>query len=506
MGKLRIGFESNDPLLHQLLVTIALEPESQFEIRASSGDRNDRPESDFQLIHITNDEDLAAAHSRLVGATADRATSKLACILDLSDPRAELALLRAGAWDVFTRPLNKNRLSLVLQQLALTRQSSVPSSQEDTHRPTRNGNRSPRIISLPDLQKQAFERGILFRGERMMRLMDNLRPVINRDSTILISGETGTGKTQLARLVHDLSPRREEPFVVANCAALTQSLLESELFGHVRGAFTGATEARDGKFHAAGAGTLFLDEIDSLPPAGQQRLLRVLDQRAFEKVGGNTTETMRARVIAAANRPLEDLVAKGQFRSDLYYRLKVVALELPALRWRREDIAPIARHLAREEASRDGDPVPELSDDLLEHLSGHEWPGNIRELRNVISQMVVYSGGRRLSIASLPEDFRGSSTDPLEAFPTFDSPDTDKNRCTAPVDGRPLGHFSLPVDNGPLTSMRPLARERALGEAGRILRELQRHNHNRTKTAASLGISRNALYKKLKKLSLSGLL
>ncbi len=465
--------------------------------------------SGYELVvsHLTGPQDISAAQAMLASAKAKgllgaKSLPRYVFVLDQPNHREEYALRETGASEVMTRPLDLNRLSYLMGSVALDLEAQRLLGRRQTITPNIE---NPTTLTLETLQAKAFGHGILFRSQRMLDLMDQLRHVIRRDSTILLSGETGTGKTQLAHLIHTLSPRSAHPFVVANCAALTPSLLESELFGHARGAFTGATQAYDGKFHAADAGTIFLDEIDSLPQSGQQRLLRVLDQRVFEKVGSNESQELRARIIAAANRPLEQLVANGDFRSDLYYRLMVATAHMPPLRERPEDIAPIAMHVIADEARREGEPIPDVDNELLEKLSEYQWPGNIRELRNVISQMILLSGGQPLSVASLPRRL----TEPVPLLPPTVEGIRTGEAPPAPFEAKqPLGwdgkqNAPVPVGAG---SMRPLELERARSEANRILHELKRNNYNRTKTAQSLGISRAALHKKLKKLTSIGLM
>jgi transcriptional regulator with PAS, ATPase and Fis domain len=221
--------------------------------------------------------------------------------------------------------------------------------------------------------------------------------------TALVTGETGTGKTFLARLIHDHSPRRRAPFFVVPCGALSASLIESELFGHARGAFTGADQAKAGKFTAAGRGTLLLDEIDAVGLAQQAKLLRILETGEFEPVGSNRTQQCQARIIAASNDNLEQAVAQGRFREDLYYRLNVMVFHLTPLRERKEDIAPLTRHLVdrfRLQFHRD---VATISPQVVAALEEMPWPGNIRQLANVIQRAVLVCNGPELLLSHLPE-------------------------------------------------------------------------------------------------------
>jgi DNA-binding NtrC family response regulator len=233
----------------------------------------------------------------------------------------------------------------------------------------------------------------LLGGNPAMRaVLDLVGRVAQTSATILIEGETGTGKGHLARAIHEASPRSAGPFITAHCAAVPQSLLESELFGHERGAFTDAACRRKGRFELADGGTLFLDEVGDTPPAMQAQLLRVLQERPFERVGGAEPVEVDVRLVAASNRPLRHLVEAGKFRADLYYRLNVVRIELPPLRDRAEDIPPLARHFLKKYA-RAGEPVRRLAPEALEALLAHRWPGNVRELENAIERACVLADG-----------------------------------------------------------------------------------------------------------------
>jgi transcriptional regulator with GAF, ATPase, and Fis domain len=215
---------------------------------------------------------------------------------------------------------------------------------------------------------------------------------------VLVTGETGTGKELIATAIHEASPRRDRPLVKLNCAAISAGLVESELFGHVKGAFTGATDRHTGRFELADGGTLFLDEVSELPLDTQVKLLRVLQEREFEPVGSTKTQKVDVRVIAATNRHLEDVVAKGTFRSDLYYRLNVFPIDVPPLRERRGDIAELARHFIERLARKVGSNVRALGPDARQRLEAHTWPGNVRELQNVIERALISSPGAELVI------------------------------------------------------------------------------------------------------------
>jgi formate hydrogenlyase transcriptional activator len=224
-------------------------------------------------------------------------------------------------------------------------------------------------------------------------VLDEINMVGPVDSTVLVRGETGTGKEVVAQAIHDASPRRRNPFVAINCAAIPATLIESELFGHERGAFTGALTARAGRFQLADRGTLFLDEIGDMPLELQPRLLRALQEQRFERLGGNQTVQVNVRVIAATNQDLWGMVQERKFRADLYYRLNVFPITLPPLRERKADIPLLAAHFVRKFAERLGKPIHDIPDDVMEALANHDWPGNIRELQNFIERAVIMTTG-----------------------------------------------------------------------------------------------------------------
>jgi PAS domain S-box-containing protein len=231
---------------------------------------------------------------------------------------------------------------------------------------------------------------------RFLELLDKIRLVANTSATVLITGETGTGKELVARAIHNLSPRRDRPLVKINCAAISAGLVESELFGHVKGAFTGATERRVGRFEHAHGGTLFLDEVTELPLESQSKLLRVLQEQEFEPVGSNRTVKIDVRVLAASNRNLAEAVRDGRFRMDLYYRLQVIPVDVPPLRERREDIPPLATHFVARLSRQFGRRVNHIREETMRQLMAYDWPGNVRELENFLARAVVLSSGEVL--------------------------------------------------------------------------------------------------------------
>ena len=248
--------------------------------------------------------------------------------------------------------------------------------------------------------------GIVGESDAIRELLERVVQIAPVDSTVLVTGESGTGKELVARGIHALSPRKHRAFLAVNVAALSDSLLESELFGHEKGAFTGAIDARKGFFELANRGTLFLDEIGEMPLSTQTKLLRVLEQREFLRVGGESPIRVDVRIVAATNRELREAVTRGEFRRDLYYRLNILDLRLPPLRERRSDIALLIRHFVREVSARTERPFPGLSAEAMEMLERHDWPGNVRELRNLVESMVVLSPGHEIRPADLPLDVR----------------------------------------------------------------------------------------------------
>jgi two-component system NtrC family response regulator len=256
--------------------------------------------------------------------------------------------------------------------------------------------------------------GIVASSPAMTAALDLAARAATTDATVLVRGESGTGKELVARAVHHASARRTGPFVAVNCAAIAPTLLESELFGHEKGAFTGADKQRIGRFESATGGTLFLDEIGDLSPSLQVKLLRVLQERSFERVGGNRTVKTDARIVAATHRNLEQMVADGTFRQDLFYRLDVVSIHLPPLRERRGDIPQLIEHFRRKAAAQYLRPVESISREAMDLLVKHDYPGNVRELENLVTRMVVLARGAVATLADLPGGTGAQGTRPLD--------------------------------------------------------------------------------------------
>jgi sigma-54 dependent transcriptional regulator, flagellar regulatory protein len=266
--------------------------------------------------------------------------------------------------------------------------------------------------SNPAQVNRASFQGVIGKSRAMTNVFKLIERVANSDSTVLINGETGTGKGLVAKAIHQSSYRSEKPFVSINCGAIPENLLESELFGHVRGAFTGATNAKTGKFEVANGGTIFLDEIGDMSPDLQVKVLKVLEEREFEPVGGCKTIKVDVRIIAATHRDLEEEVQKGNFREDLFYRLYVIPIQLPALRHRQVDIPLLVDHfldkLNNEKATR----IEGLSDPVMRIFMEHTWPGNVRELANLMERLVVLKGEGEIAAEDLPSKMRANDSPP----------------------------------------------------------------------------------------------
>ena len=301
----------------------------------------------------------------------------------------------------------------------------------------------------------------------MKEIFDVVQQVAPTRATVLVLGESGTGKELIAKALHQLSPRAKQPFVTVHCAALAPTLLESELFGHERGAFTGAHERRIGRFEQAQGGTLFLDEIGEIDATIQVKLLRFLGERTFERVGSNKTLTADVRLVAATNKNLEELVKSGKFREDLFFRLRVVEIELPPLRERTGDIPLLAQNFLREFAKENGKPVNDFTVDALEALMNFSWPGNVRELRTAIEHAVVLSRGERITVRDLPASARSGGA----------------------VEPKILQGKDLTVKDA---------------EKQLIIRALKETDGNRTHAAKKIGMSRRTFHRKLHEYKLEG--
>jgi DNA-binding NtrC family response regulator len=358
--------------------------------------------------------------------------------------------LRAGAFDLLTKPLIDQELEMAIER-ALSQQQVVEENKQ----------------LKAQLDMRFGMENIVGHDHRMQRVYDMIEQVADTKTTMLITGESGTGKSLIARAIHRQSARRQKPFVEVACGALPENLLESELFGHVAGAFTGATGEKIGKFMQADGGTIFLDEIGTASPSMQVKLLRVLQEFEFEQVGGTQTFQIDARVILATNEDLSRAVAEGRFRQDLYYRVNVINIELPPLRERISDIPLLASHFLADICEETGKDVAGFTDAAVQALQRYSWPGNVRELQNVVERSVLLGKGPQVDLGDLPRQFSA-----------------DQPEDVAPSSGRTL-------------------KEALEGPERRIILDvLESNNWNRNATADQLGINRTTLYKKMKRLGL----
>ncbi len=361
-----------------------------------------------------------------------------------------VAAMKAGAYDYLTKPVNLDNLEIILQRGLESRL---------LHKETRFLSESPSASFI-------FEK-MIGASPEMREIFTMIKQVAPARSTVLISGESGTGKELAARAVHRLSPRQLQPFIVVHCAALSRTLLESELFGHEKNAFTGAHERRIGRFEAANGGTIFLDEIGDIEPSVQVALLRVLETQTFERVGGSESVTVDIRLIAATNRDLKAMTDTGAFREDLYYRLDVVNLHMPALCQRQGDIPLLLNHYL-DIFNRENDRhIKGFSDEALVVLQSYRWPGNIRELRNVVERSVVLTQDDQIGIRDLPKSINEGTTGMLSEI----------------GENQQVSDPQLDLDSN---------------EKRLIVKALRECRGNRSAAASKLGISRRTIIRKIK--------
>jgi DNA-binding NtrC family response regulator len=365
-------------------------------------------------------------------------------------PETAVEAIRAGAFDFLTKPLLDEELEMAIDRALAQRQVIEENEQLKAQLDLRFGMEN-----------------VVGHDHRMQRVFDLVASVADTRTTVLVTGESGTGKSMIARAIHRRSERRNKPFIEVACGALPETLLESELFGHVAGAFTGAAGDKVGKFMQADGGTIFLDEIGTASPSLQVKLLRILQEFAFEPVGGTKTFKIDARVILATNENLADLVSKGTFRQDLYYRVNVINIELPPLRDRVADVPMLAKHFLDQVCADSGKSVQGFTDEALAALQRYSWPGNVRELQNAVERAVLLGKGEWVRLEDLPPSVGTSHVFSIE----------------------PLGQKTL---------------KQAMANPERqiILDVLEAHEWNRQESAAALGLNRTTLYKKMRKLGL----
>ena len=338
-------------------------------------------------LHLPpNVHDIADGLALIDVARSQDPPLQVVVITGSDSKRAALEAVKRGAYGFFEKPLDSAELLHIVNQAARMRDLEI-----ENRRLRDELSRPPGFAHL------------MGSSPVLERVLKQARSVAQTSATVLLTGENGTGKEMLSRAIHQESPRSAGPFVAVSCAALPEALIESELFGHEKGAFTSATQMHKGRFELADGGTLFLDEIGDLSAAVQVKLLRVLQEREFERVGGTKTLTVDIRLIAATNRDLEKEVAQGRFRQDLFFRLNVVPLVLPPLRERPDDVPILAAHFAAKSAQKYGQPTPELDPALVEVLIDYPWPGNVRELENLIERLVVLSSTSTLGLEFVPE-------------------------------------------------------------------------------------------------------
>jgi two-component system response regulator HydG len=369
--------------------------------------------------------------------------------------------MKDGAVDFLTKPFQRAQLIRIVRK-ALERRQLITENKALQQR-------------LDDLLSQGAIIGVSPAFRRMMRLVDQ---VANSSATVLVHGESGTGKELVARAIHERSPRRAGPFVAVNCAALPEALLESELFGYEKGAFTGAATRKEGRFELADGGTLFLDEVADLSPVTQPKILRVLQEGEFERVGGTKTIRADVRIVAASNQELAGLVKEKRFREDLYYRLNVIAITAPPLRERREDVTVLAQHFLRVYAAKNNRKLDGLSDDALGCLEAYGWPGNVRELENVIERAVVLARGATVEVSDLPDSIAERPVMLDRTSPEEGTPDSG---------GGADGFFRIRVG----TSLAEV-------EARLLEETLRLTKGNKTLAAKMLGIDPKTVFRKLK--------
>jgi DNA-binding NtrC family response regulator len=397
------------------------------------------------------------------------------------DRAVGLEVVQRGAYDLFQKPFSVNEVEIIVRRAA------------QHYRLEREN------VKLRDeLNRAGGWQEVVGSNARLQRIFDQAREVAATSATVLITGESGTGKEVLARAIHRASTRAAGPFIACSIAALPENLVESELFGHEKGAFTGAATRRQGRFELADGGTLFLDEIGELTPSMQVKLLRVLQERQFERLGGKEQLSVDIRVVAATNRNLEQMVEQGAFRADLYYRLNVVSLELPPLRERSDDIPLLAAHFARKAAAKHSRQTPGFTPALLAALSAYRWPGNIRELENVIERAVVISSSPTLDASVLPEKVLaqaggGAAENARNVPPVAEAPQPAPTLAGA-ANGLPDG--PLPPDFSFESAITDFKREL-------VRRALRESNGSRSEAAQRLKISRQYLYRLVSELQIT---
>ncbi len=390
--------------------------------------------------------------------------------------------MRHGAFDYITKPFNLDELMIILDKAL-------------SHSQLQKEN----VMLKMQLKKKYNFKGLIGDSPRMQLVYELIEKIADTDSTVLITGESGTGKELIAKTIHyNNTSRAGGPFVPINCAAIPRDLLESELFGHEKGAFTGAVNTRLGRFELAQGGTLFLDEVGELDPSLQVKLLRVLQEREFERVGGMKTIKVDVRILAATNKDLDQATKEGKFREDLFYRLNVIPLHLPPLRSRLEDIPLLTAFFVQEFCRKKKREPFSFSSEASECLLKYRWPGNVRELENFIERLSILTSGSVVNITDLPEKFRQNAFGDLEpAHDAMPAPSQQKESGTASSSGGSSGSLEVALGDGVNLNEMVSSMERRL-----IMKALEQANGVRSRAAQLLGLNRTTLLEKMKKMKI----
>ena len=381
----------------------------------------------------------------------ERPSAKVILLTAYGSVEDAVKAMKKGAFYYLTKPINLEELEFLVKKAFSSHQL------EEENKELKQ-----------EIFNDRYDQGrLIAQSSKMKELLSTVDKIAASNASVLIEGESGTGKELVARRIHELSPRKQHPFIAVHCAALTETLLSSELFAHEKGAFTGATDRKKGRFERAHLGSLFLDEIGEISRDTQVKLLRVLQEGEFERVGGTKTIKVDVRLIAATNKTLLDEVKQQKFREDLYYRINVIYLKVPPLRERKEDIPPLVDAFIRQYAAANAKKIAGIDKQALDALMQYDWPGNIRELKNIVERMIVLSSGDRLTSDQIPDDLRPGG-------PTL----------------------SL---NGPLTGVMKISD----AEKELIRGALHESHGNKSLAAEKLGISRRTLYRKLEEYKLA---
>ncbi|TPV93038.1 MAG: sigma-54-dependent Fis family transcriptional regulator [Myxococcales bacterium FL481] len=473
----------DEPNLRKVL--IALLEQQGYEVRAepdgASGLHRVRTSPPGTFDAIITDLRMPGMGGMEVLRTVARERPKLPVIVLTAHGSVDTAVeaVKAGAFDFLEKPFDRDQIHQVVAKAVATRRLRGPTP------PTPSPAATPESVDDPSLRV-----GMIGQSSAITRVREIVRKVAGSPSTVLITGDSGTGKELVARALHLGSSDPTKPFISVNCAAIPAGLVESELFGHERGAFTGAVSSRAGRFELADGGTLFLDEISEIPLEIQVKLLRAIQESEFERVGGMKTVRVNVRLIAATNRDLAAEIANNRFRDDLYYRLNVVPISLPALHQRPEDIPLLVDHFVARCNDRLGKSVAGFTDDALAVLCAYTWPGNIRELENLIERMVLFASEDRVTVDELP-----------------DSVSCANRTADTTADGGEAGtsderHVRLPLSSLGLDLKEAVKAGSRLVEESLIREALRQTDSNVTRSARLLGISRRSLQSKMKELGL----